>query len=196
MLRTAIAMICLALPATADPIPLDELSEYVNAIGTVEARFTQFNDDGSRSRGTLYIKRPGRMKFAYDPPNDALVLAEGGVVAIFDAKSNAEPQQFPLRRTPLNLILGRNIDLSDSRMVYKHGEAENGLTVVGARDPKMPEVGTIELYFSADPIALTNWVITDEAGSTTGIALSEFDQTVEIPNWFFSVQKETNSRQN
>ena len=190
-----IALLCLfATSSSADPMPLKALSAYINGLGSAQTQFTQYNGDGSRSTGTLYIQRPGRMKFEYDPPNEALVLASAGVIAIFDAKSNAEPQQFPLKRTPLNLILGSNIDLSNADMVANHYQAENGMTVVEARDPKNPASGWIELYFSPDPTALTQWVITDEAGTTTGIAIGPLDVSVKFPSWFFSVNREAELR--
>ena len=195
MFRLTALFVLLAFPLSAEPVSLDRLSGYINGLTSAKATFTQFTSDGSRSRGTLYIKRPGRMKFEYAPPNEALVLASAGVVAIFDAKSNAEPQQFPLKRTPLNLLLGANVDLSDARMVADHYENENGLTVVTARDPANPDTGTLELYFSPEPLALTQWVVTDESGQKTGVALGRLDLNDEQPNWFFSVRREITNRE-
>lgn len=190
------ALLFLATKVSAEPISLDTLSAYINGLNSAETTFTQYNGDGSRSKGNLYIQRPGRMRFEYNPPNEALVLASAGVVAIFDAKSNAEPQQFPLRRTPLNLILGKKVNLAGNGMVTQHFEGQGGMTVVVASDPKTPEAGSIELYFTADPVELTQWVITDESGSKTGVDLGPLDTTVEFPSWFFSVGREKRLRQN
>jgi len=196
MLRTlALALALLAgLPALAAPVSLDRLSAYLNGITTAEARFTQYNADGTRSGGTVYISRPGRMRFEYDAPNDALVLANSGQVAVFDAKSNAEPQQFPLSRTPLNLILGRQIDLKRARLVQSVRESQDGQTVVLARDPDHPDSGTIELYFSARPLALRRWVITDETGSKTAVDLAPFATGKSYANNFFSINAEAGLR--
>ena len=196
MLRLSVIFALFALPSMAEPVSLEKLSEYINGITSAKTTFTQFNGDGSRSRGTLYIKRPGRMKIEYAPPNEALVLASAGVVAIFDAKSNAEPQEFPLKRTPLNLLLGSRVDLSDESMVAGHFENENGLTVVTAKDPQNPETGSLALYFSPEPLALTQWVLTDESGQKTGVALGRLDREDEQPNWFFSVRREMENRAN
>ena len=81
-------ILALALPAMADKIPLKELSAYLNSLTTAEADFTQVNADGSITTGKLYIKRPGRARFEYAPPDKSVVLASSGQVAIFDAKSN------------------------------------------------------------------------------------------------------------
>ncbi|HEX9858531.1 MAG TPA: outer membrane lipoprotein carrier protein LolA, partial [Paracoccaceae bacterium] len=114
--------LALALPAAAEKIPLSALSQYLNGLTTAEAEFTQINADGSIATGKLYIKRPGRVRFEYAPPENSLVLAGGGQVAIFDAKSNQPPEQYPLKRTPLNLILAENVDLGRAKMVVGHFE--------------------------------------------------------------------------
>ena len=91
-----------------------ELSRYLNRMTTATAEFTQVNPDGSISTGTVFIQRPGRVRFEYNNDN-TLVMASGGNVAVFDPKSGG-PQQYPLSKTPLKLLLSNTIDLS-SKMV-------------------------------------------------------------------------------
>ena len=195
--RTAIlaplAFLTLALPALAEPIPLRDLSRYLGGLSTVETDFTQVNADGSVSMGKLFIKRPGRVRFEYAPPDRSLVLASGGQVAIFDAKSNQPPEQYPLKRTPLNLILDAKIDLGRAKMVVGHGEVENTTRVL-AQDPDHPEYGTIELVFSADPLALRQWIITDDLGQATTVILGEFKTGGEFKPSLFNITDEVNRR--
>jgi outer membrane lipoprotein-sorting protein len=183
----------LGSPVSAEPISLAELSRYLNGLTTAEARFTQTNADGSRSKGTLYIKRPGRARFEYDAPMKSLVMAGSGQVAIFDEKSNEPPEQYPLRRTPLNLILAEKIDLGQARMVVGHGEAD-GTTRVLAQDPKNPEYGTIELVFTPNPTALRSWIITDDAGNQTVVDLSDMKTGEDLANRLFDIRAEAEAR--
>jgi hypothetical protein len=53
------------------------ISAYLNGLTTVEADFTQVNSDGTISTGKIYIKRPGRVRFEYGPPDRSLVIAGG-----------------------------------------------------------------------------------------------------------------------
>jgi outer membrane lipoprotein-sorting protein len=190
-----LAALVMALPAHAEIIPLSDLSRYLNGLTTAESDFTQVNADGSISTGRLYIKRPGRARFEYAPPDRSLVLAGGGQVAIFDAKSNQPPEQYPLRRTPLNLILDETVDLGRAKMVVGHVEVED-TTRVMAQDPENPEYGTIELVFTANPVELRQWIITDDLGSQTTVILGEMVKGGELAPSLFNITLETERRGN
>ena len=187
------AVFALALPAAAEKIPLGQLSQYLNQLTTAETDFTQVNSDGSISTGKLYIKRPGRVRFEYAPPDSNLVMAGGGQVAIFDSKSNQPPEQYPLSRTPLSLILAENVNLGQARMVVGHSE-DGTSTRVRAQDPQHPEYGTIEMVFTANPVELRQWVITDDAGGQTTVILGELKKGGDLPASLFSVAAEERKR--
>ena len=185
----------LCVPALAEdakplpPIAISAISEYLNAMTTVKGGFTQINPDGTISTGTLYIKRPGRMRFEYDLPDPALVMAGGGTVAIFDRKSNEPPQQFPLKRTPLSVILESDVDLGRAKMITAISSDENSTTVT-AQDPENPDIGHIDLKFTPDPVELRQWIITDEAGSQTTVILGTMETGLDLGDTLFSVPVE------
>lgn len=183
-----------ASPAAATPIPLNALSNYINGLKTVESPFTQVNDDGTISTGTVFIRRPGRMRFEYNAPENLLVLASGGQVAIFDGRSNtARPEQYPLARTPLNLILEANVNLAAAGMVVGHRQ-DGAKTLVLAQDPKRPELGTIELVFTADPTELRQWIVTDDSGARTTVILGALTKGRSYPASTFAIQSEITRR--
>ncbi len=195
MLRFALAPVLaltLAVPAFADKIPLATLSAYLNGLTTAQAKFTQVNSDGSLSTGTIYIRRPGRVRFEYNT-DKTLVLASGGTVAVFDPKSNQPPQQYPLSRTPLNLILAANVDLGRSNMVVGHTSDDKTTTVV-AQDPDHPDYGSISLVFTANPTELRQWTVTDDSGSKTVVILQNLQTGVDLPASLFSIDTETQKR--
>ncbi|WP_133485095.1 LolA family protein [Aliiroseovarius marinus] len=193
MTFAALALMATALPAQAEKISLNAISNYLNGLNTAKSQFTQINDDGTISTGTIYLKRPGRARFEYNPPMDALVVAGGSQVAIFDGKSNAGPQQYPLKRTPLNLILARNVNLGQANMVVGHSYDGTATTVV-AQDPENPDVGTIELKFTANPTELRQWIITDNAGSQTTVLLGELEKGIDLGASLFSITAAINKR--
>ena len=153
-LITALCLI-LATPVAAEKISLNEISSYFNAMTTAEAQFSQVTDTGETSTGRLFIRRPGRIRFEYDPPEATLVVVGGGQVAVFDPKSRDEPLRFPLRHSPLSLVLERTVDLAQRDMVVAHFEAESQ-TAVTLQDPENPDYGFIQLIFTDNPCSCAN----------------------------------------
>ncbi|MFY9240033.1 MAG: outer membrane lipoprotein carrier protein LolA [Roseovarius sp.] len=178
-LTAAVLSVSLALPAQAEKLSLGVLSSYLNDLKSAVGEFTQVNDDGTISTGRILIKRPGRVRFEYAPPDATLVVADGDTVGIIDAKSNEGPQAYPLHRTPLSIILARNVDLNRAKMVTGHA-SDGTTTTVRAQDPDNPEYGSIDLVFTGNPVQLRQWVIDDGSGSRTTVILGELEVGVRL----------------
>ena len=190
-LAPALALALTASAALAEKIPLNDISAYLNSLGTATAQFTQVNNDGTISTGTLFIKRPGRVRFEYNNDN-TLVVASGGNVAVFDSKSNSPGEQYPLSQTPLSIILDAKVNLGRANMVTGHSEQKNS-TVVTAQDPAHPEYGNIQMVFTS-PTELRQWVVTDDAGEKTTVILGEMAKGAAIADSKFSIQQEVARR--
>ena len=177
----------LALPAQAQKLSLGTLSNYLNGLQTVEADFTQINADGSISTGQVFIKRPGRVLFKYNPPEKQVVVASGGEVVVVDPASNTGPESYPLSQTPLSIILAQNVNLGQARMVTNHGY-DGTATVVTAQDPQHPEYGNIQLKFTGPTPELRQWIINNDQGATT-VILGDLKKGGSLPNTLFAVSK-------
>lgn len=176
----------MVLPAAAEKLSLPEISRYLNSFKSAEGEFTQINDDGTISTGQIYIKRPGRVRFEYNPPERILVVADGEHVGVIDGKSNTGPEAYPLQRTPLKIILARNVDLTRERMVTGHA-SDGKTTTIQAQDPEHPEYGSIELVFTASPVELRQWVINDGGGSRTTVVLGDLKTGVRLTDETFVI---------
>lgn len=186
VLMAPVLWAAMALPAAAERLSLDEISRYLNSLVTAQGQFTQINEDGTISTGRILIRRPGRVRFEYDPPEAALVVADGATVGIIDPRSNEGPQGYPLNRTPLSIILARNVNLSRARMVTGHS-SDGTTTTVRAQDPDNPDYGSIDLVFTADPVELRQWVINDSGGGRTTVVLGELRTGVQIADENFVI---------
>jgi outer membrane lipoprotein-sorting protein len=166
-------------------LSLAEISGYLNEMKTATASFTQINDDGSLTTGKLYLHRPGRMRFEYDGTDGGTVVAGAGAVRIHDPKSNQPPETFPLKRTPLSIILAKRVDLDQANMVVGHG-FDGTSTVVQAQDPENPDYGSLELMFTDEPVELRKWVVHDGAGGKTTVILGALETGMRLPSTLFS----------
>jgi outer membrane lipoprotein-sorting protein len=177
--------LCSSAAWAAEKLSLNEVSQYLNGITTAQAPFSQINDDGSLSTGKLYMHRPGKMRFEYDAPNSGVVIAGAGAVVIQDPKSNQPPETYPLKRTPLSLILARTVNLGQANMVVGH-DFDGTSTIVRAQDPKNPEYGSIEMMFTDSPVELRKWVIHDGSGGKTTVILGGLETGVTLSSRLFN----------
>ena len=189
MRKVILLLLLMAAPASAQILSLDELSSYLNTMSTAKSNFTQINDDGSKSTGWVYIKRPGRIRFEYDPPYEGLVVVGGGQVAIFDPKSNSEPLRFPLIQTPLSLVLEKTVDLARRDMVVAH-KKKGEITFIVLQHPAYPEYGSIQLMFTDNPVQLRQWIVEDNSGNQTQIVLGDWVEGQKLSNILFNIQAE------
>ena len=186
LIKILIIISCSSHPSLAERISLNKISDYINGLTTLQADFEQINSDGSIDRGKLYIRRPGRMRLEYTAPNNALVIAGAGSVAIFDDKSKNGPTLFPLKKTPLNLLLKKNVDLSKNEMITEH-TANNENTFIVAKDPKRKSQGSIKMVFSNSPVSLQGWTITNQSNQKTQIILDKLNKKTKIPLYLFNI---------
>jgi outer membrane lipoprotein-sorting protein len=186
ILMVPVLWAAMALPAAAEKLSLPEISAYLNRLQTAQGAFTQVNEGGTISTGRILLKRPGRVRFEYDPPEEALVVADGDTVGIIDPRSNDGPQGYPLHRTPLKIILANNVDLTRERMVVGHA-SDGKTTTVRAQDPEHPEYGSIDLVFTGDPVELRQWVIHDGSGGSTTVILGDLRTGVRLADERFVI---------
>ena len=189
------ATLCALLPvrsliaeeeAPPEPLSLEAISDYIQGLTYAQSSFTQVNDDNTISTGMLWLRRPGWLRLEYDAPDSGLIMVFGGQLAIFDKKSNEPPEAYPARRTPLWLLLRRNVRLADQEMVIGHGH-DGAYTYVDSMDPELPEYGWIRMRFSHDPIQLSNWTIYDAHGGETFMSLDQLELGQDVPNKFFDI---------
>ena len=181
------AGLALPEPARAEA-SLAAISRYFNSFTTAQGGFTQVNDDQSISTGTLYIRRPGRVRFEYNPPERQLVLAGAGQVVIFDGRGGGNGETYPLAETPLSIILAETVDLTRAGMVTRH-VSDGTTTTVTAQDPRRPDYGNIQLVFTENPVALRQWVVTNGNGERTTVILNDFATGMDHPPSRFSIER-------
>ncbi|MBR9650220.1 LolA family protein [Thalassovita aquimarina] len=193
LIASAAAFLILSLPVSAEQISLNDLSAYLNRMKTAQADFTQINDDGSISTGKLMLKRPGRMRFEYAGPDNTLVLASSGAVAIYDPKTpEYGPETYPLNKTPLSIILAERVDLARADMVVGHSY-DGTATTVTAQDPEHPEYGNLQLVFTDNPVQLRQWVVNDDSGGSTTVVLGQMETGVALNNRLFTITRPSNA---
>ena len=103
--------LCAVPPAVAEMVPTPDIrriESYLNGLRTIEARFVQNNPNGSYAVGKLYVQKPGKLRFEYDPPVPLLLIADGSWLFQVD-KELKQVSQYPLFDTPAQFLLNERI---------------------------------------------------------------------------------------
>ena len=117
----------------------------------------------------LYIAKPGRIRFEYRPPSPILIVASGGAMYVKNARLNTV-DSYDLSDTPLGLLLNDRVDLAHNKAVIGV-EDRNGAIIVRARTSTNRNNSNITLIFSNPGIELRQWMVKDNQGGITTVAL-------------------------
>ncbi len=106
------SLLCAALPALS-ATGERALRHFLQNLHSLQADFLQISlsADGGRmieSRGTLYLKRPGRFRWEYHEPHAQLIIADGERVWLQDPELDQiahQDQKTALQGTPAQLLI-------------------------------------------------------------------------------------------
>ncbi|MDZ4373874.1 MAG: outer-membrane lipoprotein carrier protein LolA [Phenylobacterium sp.] len=169
--------------SAADQALVNRAITYLEGLTEAKARFVQTDARGRATTGQLFMKRPGKARFAYDAPSGLLVVSDGGVVSVQDKRLKTF-DQYPLSATPLSLFLAKTIRLDKGVTITRVARAGNGFSIT-ARDGKKETAGQITLTFTNSPLALAGWAVTDAQGRPTRVQLQGLERTSGLSSALF-----------
>ena len=179
----------LARPAAAQGIDVAPIDAYLRTLRTAEGRFRQTNPNGSVQTGRFMLQKPGRIRFEYDRPEGAMVMADGTMVGVFDPKSNRNPTRYPLSRTPLHLLLRNELSLREPGLVLG-AEKDAAGTHITVTNPRRPQEGRMRLTFSENPVQLREWVVIPANGQPTKVEILEMQTGMQHARTLFNIELE------
>jgi outer membrane lipoprotein-sorting protein len=169
-----------------------QANQALNAVQRLQGRFVQSSPGGARSSGMFYLERPGKLRFEYDPPATLLIVSDGSVVAMRDRELRTT-ERTPLRSTPLNLILGRTINLERDARVLRVSRSGPWLLIT-ARDRGGQTDGQITLQFFGEQMELRSWDVIDATGARTRITLSGITRPASLDRSLFRLEDMLSNR--
>ncbi|MBV8764800.1 MAG: outer membrane lipoprotein carrier protein LolA [Hyphomicrobiales bacterium] len=159
---------------TAAAPSIDQVNAYLNGLTQLTGNFTQIGPDGARTEGKLYMRRPGKLRFDYNPPSPLEIVADGKSVILRDRRL-ATQDLYPLGQTPLKFLLADHLDLRRD-VVLKSAKLEGDAFIVVIEDRStFGGTSRVALYFDSKVTSLRRWVVTDPQGYDTTVMLSNLD---------------------
>ena len=166
----------LPLPAQAgltltdrDRADIARIEAYLSGLRSLKARFVQVAPDGGLSEGVVWLERPGKMRFEYDPPSPFLLVANYGLVVFSDRKLQ-QTSNIPLSQTPLGILLAEKVTLSGDVEITGL-QRQPGEILLTFQRTASPSDGSLTLVFLDRPLALQQWSVVDQQRQATNVQL-------------------------
>ena len=157
---------------------LKRIERYLEDIKTLKGGFLQISSDGGVASGKVFISRPGRMRFEYDPPASILMIADGIWLIYIDPELDQVTHIF-LNSTPVGFLLSEDVKLTGDVTVTKL-ERTPAILRLTVQDTEEPEKGSITLVFSDKPLALRKWKILDSQNIETSVTFTGVQTGIKL----------------
>ena len=188
----ATMMLVLGAPvATQDTSPgVESFNRFFNEINTLEAQFTQIVldenmtalDDG---HGTVWIKRPGRFRWNYAPPDAQEIVGDGERVWLYDIaleQITVRNQAEALGRAPAILLAGTgNLEPTYAMQdIGRHGQVD-WVSLI----PEDPQSGFTEVRIGFEANRLRLMELVDTLDQRTRISFANLKENESLAEQIF-----------
>lgn len=175
----------------------NSLDRFFNQVQTYSARFEQeVLDEGMNiiedSEGTMWISRPGKFRWDYEPPLEQKIISNGKKVWVHDVELEQvtiRPLGDTIGRTPANLLAGKG-ELSNSYNMKNMG-AKGGYVWMRLK-PKNKEANFENIFIGFKNNRLRIMELIDGLGQTTRIQFSKEQENLTIVDKHFEFEPPAN----
>ena len=188
-LRTIFSISIIFIFSTDVALPknntLKLVKDYLGDIKTLQARFSQTDYMGEIMTGDLFLKKPGKIRFSYDPPNYLQIVSKQQAILIFDPKnSGTGPLTYPLSYTSLGFLIKNDL----SSLIGENGESFelNDLIFLKIRNPQYQ----LRVEFNKNPVSISGWEFNNQMGEMIKIRLKDIQKNNYISDEIFKTEKD------
>jgi len=168
----------------SDEQVIERITTYLERVDTLSGKFYQQAPSGTLSTGAFFIRRPGLLRFDYDPPTPLLIVANGGTVFVTD-EALKTTDSYPVGKTPLKYLLRKKIDLDKAEIVAVEREPDAVAVTLKPRDGETE--GELTLVFAAPTLSLLRWVVRDVRNGLTIVDLVDVVEDKKLENELFRI---------
>ena len=165
---------------------IDRVNVYLMSVQTLVGDFVQIAPDGRRSDGKIYLQKPGRVRFEYNPPSPIELVSDGNSLVVRDRKLETQ-DLYPLSQTPLRFLLADRIDLLKETNVVSVSSDDTFVSLQIEEKQTLGGSHKVLLMFSVKDMTLKQWTITDPQGFDTTVALANLDASKKLDPAMFRI---------
>jgi len=168
---------------------IDRVNIYLMSVQTMTGDFVQVGPDGRRAEGKIFLSKPGRIRFEYNPPSPIELVADGNSLVVRD-RMLATQDLYPLSQTPLRFLLADRIDLLRETNVTSVSADDTFISLQIEEKHTLGGTHKVLLMFSTKDTQLKQWTVTDPQGYDTTVALYNLDLGKKLDPAMFVINYE------
>jgi outer membrane lipoprotein carrier protein len=189
-----LALLLAAAPAGAPAIDATALARRVQAFyettRDLRARFVQtytYAALGRKqvSRGTLEVKKPGRMRWDYESPSTKTIAVNGSRLVQYEPEPNQAYVDEHFDATAMSAAVTFLLGKGSLEKEFRLSAGEGGTLVLRPREPD-PRVESVTLTVGADG-EVTRTRVVDGQGNVNDVVFEEIRRNAGIPDSRFTI---------
>ena len=161
------------------------IKDYLGDIKTLQAEFSQTNHTEDIMTGIFFLKKPGKIRLSYDPPQNLQIVSKQQAVLIFDPQNGGSgPLTYPLHSTPLSFLIKDDLSL----FINENGQSLelDNLIIFKVRNPQY----NLSIEFNKNPVSLLGWEFENQMGELIKIRLNNIHKNKYISDEIFKTEKD------
>ncbi len=178
-----------------DAAVVAQAQDYLNEVQSLKASFTQIAPDGALASGTLYLERPGKMRWQYDPPVPVIMLSRGTILRYYDYELD-QVSDIPIQDTLAGFLAKKHVDFNDPKIQILYAFEQDGAATLRITQKETPDEGELAFEFETTPYKLRNILLKDAKGEETNISLSNAELNLTLDDELFEFIGSHSKRRN
>ena len=196
--RGAVLLLALALPATSQTAPsanevAASLQRKYDTIRDFSTDFVHTHEGGvlkrkRQERGTLLVKKPGKMRWNYKSPDEKVFVSDGvRLIQYFPDENRALVSGVPDDDQAAVLFLaGRGSLTRDFTVSFATGAASDSWALRLEPKKPQPEYDWLEITAARDTFALQSLVVAEKQGSRSTFVFTNFKENPGLADKTFA----------
>jgi outer membrane lipoprotein-sorting protein len=165
---------------------LKTIETYFNALKNLKASFLQTNNAGAMLSGTLYLKKPGKMRADYGETSPLLIISDGIWMTNYD-KDLKQSSHIPLSSSPAEMLLRETFSFEGTQV--NRIQDSQGLLKITLNKRDDIAAGTFTFIFTQVPFELREWVAVDGQGNVIRVSLTGVTKNIPLDDKLFIAPK-------
>lgn len=174
-------------PDADQALVLGQVEIYLERLSTIRADFVQIAPSGDLVSGVFYLKRPGKMRWEYDPPVPVVMVGNGKFMRYYDRELD-QISDIPLDDTLAGFLAQDKISFDPRFIHVLEARSEHNVIRVKIEQVGKASNGSLTMEFERGPMRLRNLILVDAEGKQTNISLNNAQYGTSLSDDLFVIK--------